>query len=135
MQKEVLTRIETHKLVEQATGWRLIDHDQALGSVALKNYVKVAESSLDLCKNKFGDPIDALFDSLVLDSDAFPPVVLEAKCNDRDLLVGKEQTANYAVSQRARSSVLWKGNSHDSWHPRQHKPMVITHFPRQASFA
>jgi len=134
MQKEASARIKINKLLEQA-GWRLIGDDRGPANVVLENRVKMTKPSLDAYGDDFEKTVNGFVDFLLLDSHAFPLVVLEAKSEGKDPLVGKEQARKYALPQRIRSSVLWKGNSHDSWHPRQHKPMVITHFPRQASFA
>ena len=81
MQKEAAARIKINKLLEQA-GWRLIGDDHAPANVVLENHVKMTKSSLDAYGDDFERTIDGFVDFLLLDSHAFPLVVLEAKSED-----------------------------------------------------
>ena len=49
-------------------------------------------------------------DFLLLDSKGFPLIVLEAKSEDKEPLVGKEQARKYARSQSCRFVILSNGN-------------------------
>jgi len=128
MQKEATARIKINKLLEQA-GWRLIDDDHGPANVVLENHVKMTRSLLDAYGNDFEKTINGFVDFLLLDSHAFPLVVLEAKSEDKDPLVGKEQARRYAQSQHARFVILSNGNLHYLWDLERGNPYVITSFP------
>jgi len=132
MQKEATARIKINKLLEQA-GWRLIDDDHGPANVVLENHVKMTRSLLDAYGNDFEKTINGFVDFLLLDSHAFPLVVLEAKSEGRDPLVGKEQARKYALSQNVRFVILSNGNLHYFWDLEQGNPTVITRFPQQES--
>jgi len=132
MQKEATARIKINKLLEQA-GWRLIDDDHGPANVVLENHVKMTRSLLDAYGNDFEKTINGFVDFLLLDSHTFPLVVLEAKSEDKDPLVGKEQARRYSQSQHARFVILSNGNLHYFWDLEQGNPTVITRFPSQDS--
>jgi hypothetical protein len=58
-----------------------------------------------------------------------PLVVLEAKSEDKNPLVGKEQARKYAKSQNCRFVILSNGNLHYFWDLEQGNPHIITRFP------
>jgi type I restriction enzyme R subunit len=128
MQKEATARIKINKLLEQA-GWRLIDDDHGPANVVLENHVKMTKSLLDAYGNDFEKTVSGFVDFLLLDSHAFPLVVLEAKSEGKDPLVGKEQARRYAQSQHARFVILSNGNLHYLWDLERGNPYVITSFP------
>ena len=132
MQKEATARIKINKLLEQA-GWRLIDDDHGPANVVLENHVKITKSSLDAYGNDFEKTVSGFVDFLLLDSRAFPLVVLEAKSEGKDPLVGKEQARRYAQSQHARFVILSNGNLHYLWDLERGNPYVITSFPTPES--
>jgi type I restriction enzyme R subunit len=132
MQKEATARIKINKLLEQA-GWRLISDDRGPANVVLENHVKITKSSLDAFGNNFEKTADGFVDFLLLDSHAFPLVVLEAKSEDKNPLVGKEQARRYAGSQHARFVILSNGNLHYLWDLARGSPYVITSFPTSES--
>jgi len=132
MQKEASARIKINKLLELA-GWRLIGDDHGPANVVLENHVKMTKSSLDAYGDDFEKTVDGFVDFLLLDSHTFPLVVLEAKSEDKDPLVGKEQARKYALSEHARFVILSNGNLHYFWDLEQGNPTVITRFPRQES--
>src|SRR5690606_7176919 len=68
-------------------------------------------------------------DFLLLDKDGKPMIVLEAKSEDKDPRIGKEQARKYARSQNARFVILSNGNIHYLWDLKQGNPTVITAFP------
>ena len=132
MQKEASARIKINKLLEQA-GWRLIDDNRGPANVVLENHVRMTKSSVDAYGNDFEKTVDGFVDFLLLDSHAFPLIVLEAKSEAKDPLVGKEQARKYALSQHARFVILSNGNLHYFWDLEQGNPTVITRFPSQDS--
>jgi type I restriction enzyme R subunit len=54
---------------------------------------------------------------------------LEAKAEDKNPLVGKEQARKYAKSQNCRFVILSNGNLHYFWDLERGNPYVITSFP------
>jgi type I restriction enzyme R subunit len=128
MQKEATARIKINKLLEQA-GWRLIDDDHGPANVVLENHVKMTKSLLDAYGNDFEKTVSGFVDFLLLDSHAFPLVVLEAKSEGKDPLVGKEQARKYAKAQNCRCIILSNGNLHYFWDLEHGNPYVITAFP------
>ena len=72
-------------------------------------------------------------DFLLLDEKGFPLVVLEAKSEDKEPLVGKEQARTYAKSLNCRFVILSNGNLHYFWDLQRGNPNQITSFPTQDS--
>ncbi len=72
-------------------------------------------------------------DFLLLDTKGFPLLVLEAKAEDKNPLVGKEQARKYAKSQNCRFVILSNGNLHYFWDLDRGNPHVITSFPTPES--
>jgi type I restriction enzyme R subunit len=66
---------------------------------------------------------------LLLDEKSFPICVLEAKSEDKDPLVGKEQARKYANSQNVRFIILSNGNIHYFWDKELGNPTRISVFP------
>ncbi|MGB9666049.1 MAG: DEAD/DEAH box helicase family protein [Candidatus Cryosericum sp.] len=128
MAKEATARIKINKLLEQA-GWRLIDDDRGSANVVLENHVKMTRSLLDAYGNDFEQAVNGFVDFLLLDSHGFPLVVLEAKSETKDPLVGKEQARKYAKAQHCRFIILSNGNLHYFWDLERGNPYVITAFP------
>ena len=58
-----------------------------------------------------------------------PLIVLEAKSEDKNPLVGKEQAHKYARSQNCRFVILSNGNLHYFWDLERGNPYIITSFP------
>jgi type I restriction enzyme R subunit len=71
----------------------------------------------------------ARVDFLLLDARGFPLIVLEAKAESKNPLVGKEQARKYARSQNCRFVILSNGNLHYFWDLERGNPYVITSFP------
>ena len=63
------------------------------------------------------------------DTKGFPLIVLEAKAEDKNPLIGKEQARKYARSQNCRFIILSNGNLHYFWDLERGNPYVITSFP------
>ena len=68
-------------------------------------------------------------DFLLLDENGFPFIVLEAKSEDKNPLVGKEQARTYARNQNCRFIILSNGNQHYFWDLDHGNPHPITAFP------
>ncbi|MBW6511626.1 MAG: DEAD/DEAH box helicase family protein [Desulfuromonadaceae bacterium] len=65
----------------------------------------------------------------MLDTKGFPLIVLEAKAEEKNPLVGKEQARKYARSLNCRFVILSNGNLHYFWDLERGNPYVITSFP------
>ena len=59
--------------------------------------------------------------------------MLEAKAEDKNPLVGKEQARRYAKSQNCRFVILSNGNLHYFWDLERGNPYIITAFPTPTS--
>jgi type I restriction enzyme R subunit len=70
----------------------------------------------------------------LLDDRGFPICVLEAKSEDKDPLVGKEQARLYANTENVRFILLTNGNIHYFWDKEKGNPTGISHFPTLESF-
>ena len=68
-----------------------------------------------------------------LDERGFPFIVLEAKSEEKQPLVGKEQARRYARSQNCRFVMLSNGNLHYFWDLERGNPYIITSFPTPES--
>ena len=68
-----------------------------------------------------------------MDTKGFPYIVLEAKSEDKNPLVGKKQARKYARSQNCRFVILSNGNLHYFWDLERGNPYVITSFPTPES--
>ena len=69
----------------------------------------------------------------MLDDRGFPLVVLEAKSESKQPLVGKEQARKYARSLNCRFVMLSNGNLHYFWDLERGNPHLITAFPTPES--
>ena len=97
MQKEAKARIKINELL-QGAGWRLFDNEKGKVNIVLENNVKLTKNAIDKFGNDFEKTQKGFIDFLLLDEKSFPFVVLEAKSEDKDPLVGKEQARRYAQS-------------------------------------
>lgn len=98
MPKEAQARIKINKLLE-AAGWRFFDSAEGKANIALEPNVKLSHGQVDAMDelgNDFETTSKGYIDFLLLDEKAFPLVVLEAKAEDKNPLIGKEQARKYA---------------------------------------
>ena len=123
MQKEAKARIKINQLLEQA-GWFLIDGDGHKANVQLETRVKITDLGDD-----YEHVTHGAIDYLLLDEHNFPVCVLEAKSEDKDPLVGKEQARQYAAGKNVRYILLSNGNLHYLWDREQGNPTRISFFP------
>jgi type I restriction enzyme R subunit len=114
MPKEAQARIKINHHLE-AAGWRFFDSPQGKANIALEPNVKLTQSQVDALGNNFNATSHGFIDFLLLDEQSFPLVVLEAKAEDKNPLIGKEQARKYARSQNYRFVILSNGNLHYFW--------------------
>lgn len=130
--KEAQARIKINKLLE-AAGWRFFDDVHGRANVVLEPNVKLTQPQVDALGNDFETAGNGFVDFLLLDENGFPLVVLEAKAEGKNPLIGKEQARKYAKSQNCRFVILSNGNLHYLWDLQQGNPQVITSFPASAA--
>ncbi|MEY4592493.1 MAG: hypothetical protein RIR18_1388 [Pseudomonadota bacterium] len=126
--KEAKARIKINKLLEDS-GWRFLDDDRGKANIVLEPKVKLTKSVINALGENFEDSSNGFIDFLLLDDSGFPLIVLEAKSEDKNPLVGKEQARKYAKSQNCRFIILSNGNLHYFWDLEQGNPHIITRFP------
>ena len=95
--KEATARIKINKLLE-AAGWRFFPEGDALANIRLEPSVTLTTTDLDALGENFEKTTKGFVDFLLLDAKGFPLIVLEAKAEDKNPLVGKEQARKYARS-------------------------------------
>ena len=125
---EATARIKINKLLE-AAGWRFFAEGVKPANISLEPNVTVKTSDLDALGNDFEKTSKGYIDFLLLDAKGFPGIVLEAKSEDKNPLVGKEQARRYARSQNCRFVILSNGNLHYFWDLERGNPSIITAFP------
>ena len=130
--KEATARVRINKLLE-AAGWRFFDDGDGPANIRLEASVTLKKSDLDDLGEDFEKTSKGFVDFLLLDSKGFPLIVLEAKSEDKEPLVGKEQARKYARSQSCRFVILSNGNLHYFWDLERGNPYIITTFPSPES--
>ena len=90
---------------------------------------RIKSTDLDALGENFEKTSKGFIDFLLLDAKGFPLIVLEAKSEDKNPLVGKEQARKYAKSQNCRFVILSNGNLHYFWDLERGNPYLITSFP------
>jgi type I restriction enzyme R subunit len=126
--KEAKARIKINKLLEEA-GWRFFDTLSGKANMVLEPNVKLTTAKVDALGEDFEQTGNGFIDFLLLDENSSPLIVLEAKSEDKNPLVGKEQARKYAKSQNCRFVLLSNGNLHYFWDLQQGNPHLITRFP------
>jgi type I restriction enzyme R subunit len=128
MSKEAKARIKINRLLE-AAGWRFFDDSSGKANIALEPNVKLTQVQVDAMGEDFDSTSSGFIDFLLLDAQGFPLVVLEAKAESKNPLIGKEQARKYAKAQNCRFVILSNGNLHYLWDLSQGSPHIITRFP------
>lgn len=126
--KEATARIKINALLAGA-GWRFFEEGGKPANICLEPSVKLKTADLDGLGDDFERVGKGFIDFLLLDAKGFPLLVLEAKAETKNPLVGKEQARKYAKSQNCRFVVLSNGNLHYFWDLERGNPYVITSFP------
>jgi type I restriction enzyme R subunit len=119
MAKEATSRLKINRLLEES-GWILVDTPGSNSNVIVEPKVKQTDTE-DI----------GFIDYLLLDKKGFPLVVVEAKREEKDPLVGKEQARTYAMNIKARFIILSNGNIHYLWDIESGNPRIINVFPTQ----
>lgn len=130
--KEATARIKINKLLE-ATGWRFFAEGKSLANIQLEPGITIKTPDLDAFGENFEKSSKGFIDFLLLNAKGFPFIVLEAKSEDKNPLIGKEQARKYALSQNCRFVILSNGNLHYFWDLERGNPYLITNFPSPAS--
>ncbi len=126
--KEAKARIKINKLLE-AAGWRFFDDENGPANIQLEANVKLTKKQIDEYGDNFEKAKNGFVDFLLLDEDGKPLIVLEAKSEDLDPLVGKEQARKYAKSQFVKYVILSNGNIHYFWNIYKGNPQIVVAFP------
>src|SRR5664280_3500437 len=126
--KEATARIKINKLLEAAS-WRFFSEGSAPANIRLEPSVTLKEADLDDLGENFEKATKGFIDFLLLNEKGFPFIVLEAKAENKNPLVGKEQARRYAKSQNCRFVILSNGNLHYFWDLERGNPYIITSFP------
>jgi hypothetical protein len=92
--KEAIARIKINKLLE-TTGWRFFPEGSAPANIRLEPSVTIKSSDLDALGENFEKTTKGFIDFLLLDTKGFPLIVLEAKSEDKNPLVGKAMPRRY----------------------------------------
>lgn len=130
--KEAQSRIKINKLLEEA-GWRLLDSPLGKANVIFESNTKITEKLINELGENFEKTKEGFIDFLLLNEKGHPLIVLEAKSEDKNPLIGKEQARKYARSQNCRFVILSNGNLHYFWDLEHGNPYVITKFPEPDS--
>lgn len=130
--KEATARIKINKLLEMA-GWRFFADERGPANIQLEPSVKLKQQDLDDLGENFEKVGKGFIDFLLLEPRGCPFIVLEAKAEDKNPLVGKEQARKYARSQNCRYVILSNGNLHYFWDLERGNPYIITSFPSPES--
>ncbi|KAF0139105.1 MAG: type I restriction enzyme R subunit [Rhodospirillaceae bacterium] len=125
---EAFARIKINKLLE-AAGWRFFSEGNHPPNICLEPSVAIKSADLDSLGDNFETSERGFVDFLLLDAKGLSLIVLEAKPEDKNPLVGKEQARKYARSQNCRFVILSNGNLHYFWDLDRGNPYVITSFP------
>jgi type I restriction enzyme R subunit len=126
--KEATARIKINKLLESA-GWRFFAEGNNPANIRLETGSTIKTTDLDALGDNFEKSAKGYIDFLLLDTRGFPLIVLEAKSEEKNPLVGKEQARKYARSQNCRFVILSNGNLHYFWDLERGNPYLITSFP------
>ena len=132
--KEATARIKINQLLA-AAGWRFFADDRGPASIRLEPKVALTHQVPDALGEKYQKTSKGFIDFRLLNEKGFPFIVLEAKSEDKNSLVGKEQARNYAKSQNCRFVILSNGNLHYLWDLERGNPYIITTFPSPTSVA
>ena len=131
-ENEAHARIKLNKLLEEA-GWRFFPEDGKPANIRLEHGVSLKAVDLESLGSNFEGTRNGFVDFLLLDRKGFPLIVLEAKAESKNPLVGKEQARKYARRLNCRFVILSNGNAHYFWDLERGNPHMITTFPNPDS--
>lgn len=127
MQKEAKARLKINELLTQS-GRRFFDEIWGKANIHVETNIKIHDEWSELWDN-FENIKDWFIDYLLLDNKWFPICVLEAKSEDKDPLIGKEQARIYANTENVRFIILSNGNIHYFRDKEKGNPTRISYFP------
>jgi len=130
--KEATARIKINKLLE-AAGWRFFPEQGKPANVKLEHTTTLTPDHLDSLGENFEKLPHGFIDFLLLNEKGFPFIVLEAKSEDKNPLIGKEQARKYARAQNCRFVILSNGNLNYFWDLERGNPYILTAFPTPES--
>lgn len=122
-EKEAKARIKINKLLEEA-GWTFFDTEKGKATIKLESAIKMDDLGDDFERTKNG-----YIDFLLVDENQNPILVLEAKKESLNPLIGKEQARKYAISQKVKFIILSNGTLHYLWNIETGNPEKIQVFP------
>ncbi len=125
---EATARIKINTLLA-AAGWRFFAEGGRPATIRLEPSVTLKTTDLETLGDNFERVARGYIDFLLLNARGFPCIVLEAKAEDKNPLVGKEQARKYARAQNCRFVILSNGNLHYFWDLECGNPHIITVFP------
>jgi type I restriction enzyme, R subunit len=99
-QKEATARVKINRLLD-AAGRRFFPEADQPANIRLEPGMPIQPAALDALGTDFEKAKRGFVDFLLLDEKGFPLIVLEAKAQDKNPLVGKEQAREYARSQNS----------------------------------
>ena len=129
---EATARLKINRLLQRA-GWRFFPEAAGPANIRLEQGVEIKPSDLDGLGDDFEMTGRGFVDYLLLDARGFPLLVLEAKSEEKQPLVGKEQARRYARSQNCRFVILSNGVLHYFWDLERGNPYIVTSFPTPES--
>ncbi|MDO9636133.1 MAG: hypothetical protein Q7I95_04150 [Thiobacillus sp.] len=97
--KEAKARIKINKLLEDS-GWRFFDDGSDKANIVLEPKIKLTKAAVDALGDNFEQASNGFIDFLLLDEASFPLVVLEAKSEDKNPLVGKARRHSAVLQNR-----------------------------------
>jgi len=130
--KEAKARIKINRMLQEA-GWRLEDNREGKANVVFESLVKITQKAHNELGEDFENTKNGFIDYLLLDEKGYPFIVLEAKSESKNPLVGKEQSRKYANNTNCRFVILSNGNIHYFWDLEKGSPHIITRFPEPKS--
>jgi len=130
--KEAKARLKINKMLEDA-GWRFFDCESGEANIQVEPNIKMTRQRVDEMGDNFEKSSNGFVDFLLLDENKKPYIVLEAKSEDKDPLIGKEQAREYAKNLYVKFVILSNGNLHYFWNITRGNPQMITAFPSYES--
>ncbi len=122
-EKEALARVKINKLLEEAH-WRFFDTSDGTANISLEDKVTITGEEYQNNESGFTD-------YLLLDERRFPIAVLEAKRDQKDPILAKEQARQYANALKLRFIILSNGELTYFWDLENGNPTLVSYIPTQ----
>ncbi|HSW01797.1 MAG TPA: hypothetical protein VLI39_16630 [Sedimentisphaerales bacterium] len=101
--KEATARIKINRLLESA-GWRFFAEGNAPANIQLEPSVTIKSRDLDALGDDFEKVEKGFIDFLLLNEKGFPFIVLEAKAEDKEPLLGRNRLGSTRAPRTAAPS-------------------------------